>query len=127
MELKEPHQMLRRWGGCKAILTLALLMLLSVATAGKAAAQDPQAYAVLDKGTKTLTFYYDDGYSEGENTWAFPSGNKEPEWAYNTDITEVVITKDFHNFTPESCKYWFECLGNLKEIKGIETSTHRKL
>ena len=135
MELKEPHQMLRRWGGCKAILTLALLTLLSVATAGKAAAQDPQAYAVLTtnndvENTKTLTFYYDDGNSQGENTWAFPNPGEEPGWTnyrFNTNITEVVITEDFHNFTPESCYGWFYDLENLTEIKGIENINTSKV
>ena len=93
-------------GGCKALLTLSLLMLLSVVTAGKAAAvSNNKAYAVLEGNT--LTFYYDNEYSEGENTWAFPSDDENPGWTDNTNITKVEITKDFHNFTPESCYGWF--------------------
>ena len=134
MELKEPHQMLRRWGGCKAILTLALLMLLSVVTAGRAAAQDPQAYAVLTtndnvKNTKTLTFYYDKEIAsrQGENTWDFPSSGEVPGWTGNTNITKVEITENFHNFTPESRISWFEGLGSLTDIKGIENINTSKV
>ena len=108
-------------GRCKHLFTIAMLMLLMFATAGRASAVEARkAYAVLKNGT--LTFYYDvyfDSHTETDK-WTFPDPLKEPSWSENENITKVKITNDFKKFSPTSCRYWFVGLTKLQSISGLE-------
>ena len=121
MELKEPHQMLRRWGGCKALLTLALLMLLTLATSARALAEEnPKPYAVFDNKTGTLTFYYDNQFNTFTDPMDLNEGDAAPAWSNHSPIKTVEFDKSFQNARPTTCKAWFAGRKDLTEIKGIE-------
>ncbi|MBO7441411.1 MAG: BspA family leucine-rich repeat surface protein [Bacteroidales bacterium] len=83
---------------------------------------DPDVpYAVYSEDGKTLYFYYAKESKKPENVMDFPAGKWDsPAWAINPDITTVVITESFENYYPTSCYDWFNYLGNLTSIEGLE-------
>ena len=89
-------------------------------------AKDPEAYAVLDKETGTLTFKYDTERPKG----AYKLNKEEdlPAWVVKdmyqmsnmNRIKKVVFEKSFAQARPESCHEWFYGCNELTTIEGIE-------
>ncbi len=78
-------------------------------------------YAVYSADGKTLYFYYAKESEKPENVMDFPAGeDDDPAWAYNSDITTVVITKSFEDYYPTSCYGWFYNFSSLTKIEGLE-------
>lgn len=98
-------------------LMLITLMCLPVwSTAVKA--QSPEAYAVFDSTTGTLTFKYDAAKPEG--AYGMNEDYKVPGW-YNVvkDIKKIVFESSFADARPTSCHYWFSNYRG-EEIEGLE-------
>ena len=89
-------------------------------------AKDPEAYAVLDKETCTLTFKYDTERPKG----AYKLNKEEdlPAWVIKdmyqmsnmNRIKKVVFEDSFAQARPESCHEWFYGCNELTTIEGIE-------
>ena len=89
-------------------------------------AKDPEAYAVLDKETCTLTFKYDTERPKG----AYKLNKEEdlPAWVVKdmyqmsnmNRIKKVVFEESFAQARPESCHEWFYGCNELTTIEGIE-------
>ena len=98
-------------------LMLLVLMCLPVcSTAVKA--QSPEAYAVFDSTTGTLTFKYDAAKPEG--AYEMNKRYNAPGW-YNVvnDIKKIVFESSFADARPTSCNYWFANYSG-EEIEGLE-------
>ena len=116
------HKLLTGGGRCKALLTLVMLMLLTLATSARALADDDrQSYAVFDAKYGTLTFYCDNQKATHSNPMELNEGDADPEWyQYGFSITTVEFDPLFQYARPTSCYCWFYGCGNLTEIKGIQ-------
>ncbi len=76
------------------------------------------AYAVFNSGT--LTFYCDDNRESREGkVYDIPTGYYSVDWRRNS-IDKVVFTSSFAEARPQSTDGWFDGLGSLTEIDGIE-------
>lgn len=98
-------------------LMLLVLMCLPVSsTAVKA--QSPEAYAVFDSTTGTLTFKYDAAKPEG--AYEMNEDYAVPGW-YDVvnDIKKIVFEPSFADARPTSCHYWFSNYRG-EEIEGLE-------
>lgn len=98
-------------------LMLITLMCLPVwSTAVKA--QSPEAYAVFDSTTGTLTFKYDAAKPEG--AYEMNEDYAVPGW-YDVvnDIKKIVFEPSFADARPTSCQYWFFNYRG-EEIEGLE-------
>lgn len=98
-------------------LMLITLMCLPVwSTAVKA--QSPEAYAVFDSTTGTLTFKYDAAKPEG--AYEMNEDYAVPGW-YDVvnDIKKIVFEPSFADARPTSCHYWFSDYRG-EEIEGLE-------
>lgn len=98
-------------------LMLITLMCLPVwSTAVKA--QSPEAYAVFDSTTGTLTFKYDAAKPEG--AYEMNEDYAVPGW-YDVvnDIKKIVFEPSFADARPTSCHYWFFNYRG-EEIEGLE-------
>lgn len=98
-------------------LMLITLMCLPVwSTAVKA--QSPEAYAVFDSTTGTLTFKYDAAKPEG--AYEMNEDYAVPGW-YDVvkDIKKIVFEPSFADARPTSCHYWFSNYRG-EEIEGLE-------
>ena len=98
-------------------LMLITLMCLPVwSTAVKA--QSPEAYAVFDSTTGTLTFKYDAAKPEG--AYETNEDYAVPGW-YDVvnDIKKIVFEPSFADARPTSCHYWFSNYRG-EEIEGLE-------
>ena len=98
-------------------LMLLVLMCLPVcSTAVKA--QSPEAYAVFDSTTGTLTFKYDAAKPEG--AYEMNNGYTAPGWYYKAnDIKKIVFESSFADARPTSCSHWFGSYHG-EEIEGLE-------
>lgn len=84
---------------------------------------DPkEAYAVMDRNSKTVTFYYDEKKSSrtGSIYTIKEEYTSRPEWYY---MNKVIIDPSFTNYRPVSTAYWF-CRDSENDspfsISGIE-------
>lgn len=98
------------------MMLLVLLCLPVCSTAVKA--QSPEAYAVFDSTTGTLTFKYDAAKPEG--AYEMNEDYAIPGW-YNVvkDIKKIVFDPSFADARPTSCHYWFSNYRG-EEIEGLE-------
>ncbi|MBQ3617626.1 MAG: BspA family leucine-rich repeat surface protein [Bacteroidales bacterium] len=115
-----PYKKLTGGGRCKALLTLVMLMLLTLATSARAMADtDREAYAVFDNGT--LTFYCDNQKTTHSGAMNLNEGYTVPDWNNNASgIFTVEFTESFQDARPTTCFDWFYLCTNLTEIKGIQ-------
>ena len=98
------------------LMLLVLMCLLVCSTAVKA--QSPEAYAVFDSTTGTLTFKYDAVKPEG--AYEMNNGYTAPGWYYKAyDIKKIVFEPSFVDARPTSCCHWFESYHG-EEIEGLE-------
>ena len=81
-------------------------------------AQSPEAYAVFDSTTGTLTFKYDAAKPEG--AYEMNEDYAVPGW-YDVvkDIKKIVFEPSFADARPTSCHYWFSKYRG-EEIEGLE-------
>ena len=95
------------------LLLAALICLPFWSTALMADTTLPEAYAVLDYSTGTLTFKYDNNH---------PSNVYEIElarWSGDSRIKKVVFDPSFAVVRPTNCLGWFNNCQNLTDIEGI--------
>ena len=79
------------------------------------------AYPCVKYADGTLTFYYKNNKTLGENEYELNSDKKAPEWlTYKDNITNVVFDTSFAKARPMSCYHWFYECKKLKQIEGIE-------
>ena len=79
------------------------------------------AYPCVKYADGTLTFYYKNNKTLGENEYELNSDKKAPEWlTYKDNITNVVFDASFAKARPMSCYQWFYECKKLKQIEGIE-------
>ena len=98
------------------LMLLVLMCLPACSTAVKA--QSPEAYAVFDSATGTLTFKYDAAKPEG--AYEMNKGYTAPGWYYKAyDIKKIVFEPSFADARPTSCSHWFESYHG-EEIEGLE-------
>ena len=116
------HKLLTGGGRCKALLTLVMLMLLTLATSARVLAEEnPKPYAVFDNKTGTLTFYWDNQFNKFTNPMELNEGTTDPKWKqYASEITTVEFNPLFQYARPKTCYKWFNGCTNLTEIKGIQ-------
>ena len=102
-----------------ARLLLATLICLPFwGTALMAQTAQPEAYAVFDSSTGTLTFKYDN--SKPSDAYLMNTGTAFPGWMGNKeDIKKVVFDPSFAGARPTTCYCWFEGCQNLTDIEGI--------
>ena len=99
------------------LLVIALLLPMSVA------AQEVEAYVVIDNGT--MTFYYDNlRETRNGNRYIIdledPYG-RLPNWYYSVkDVKKAVFQESFSQVRPKSTASWFDNCKNLSEIVGLE-------
>ena len=99
-----------------------------------------EAYVVKSKDGKTITFRYDKDKAKQKATGTVYEINAThsdkygtyPAWTgtyenQNKTTTEVVFTKEFKNYQPASTKYWFFCLTEMTQIKGMENLNTSKV
>ena len=66
------------------------------------------AYPCVKYADGTLTFYYKNNKTLGENEYELNSDKKAPEWlTYKDNITNVVFDASFAKARPMSCYQWF--------------------
>ena len=79
----------------------------------------PEAYAELTSGDKTLTFYYDDKKSSREGFVFRIDDHGWTEAGVKTHVERVVFDDSFADCRPTSTECWFKGLYNMKEIIGL--------
>ena len=81
-------------------------------------------YVVRSTDGTTLTFYHDGKRgSKTGTTYNLNIGNNNPAWYADgsyANVTTVVFDASFANARPTSTKSWFDRMGNLTTITGIE-------
>ena len=101
------------------LMLFTLLLLPANMVAQIANGQSGTDYAVFDKGTGTLTFYYGDKPAEG--AYSINQGKEVPEWGKDSlSITKVVFDESYQQARPTSCLRWFKYCHNLKEIVNLK-------
>ena len=102
-----------------ARLLLAVLICLPFwGTTLMAQTAQPEAYAVFDSSTGTLTFKYDN--SKPADAYLMNTGTHVPGWNEKKDkIKKVVFDPSFAGTRPTSCHGWFASCRNLADIEGI--------
>ena len=83
-----------------------------------------EPYVVIDENTGAMTFYADGKPSEKVGiTYNLPADGVFPDW-YNTDgsyrVTKVVFDQSFITARPTSMYRWFNNMGALTEVVGLE-------
>ena len=100
------------------LLLAALICLPFWGTALMAQTAQPEAYAVFDSSTRTLTFKYDN--SKPADAYLVNTGTNLPGWNEKRDnIKKVVFDPSFAGARPTSCYCWFEGCQDLTDIEGI--------
>ena len=100
------------------LLLAALICLPFWGTTLMAQTAQPEAYAVFDSSTRTLTFKYDNSKPAG--AYMMNTGNDFPGWMANKEeIKKVVFDPSFAGARPTSCYCWFEGCQDLTDIEGI--------
>ena len=100
------------------LLLAALICLPFWGTTLMAQTAQPEAYAVFDSSTGTLTFKYDNSKPAG--AYMMNTGNDFPGWMANKEeIKKVVFDPSFAGARPTSCYCWFEGCQDLTDIEGI--------
>ena len=100
------------------LLLAALICLPFWGTALMAQTAQPEAYAVFDSSTGTLTFKYDN--SKPADAYPMNTGTNLPGWTEKRyDIKKVVFDPSFAGARPTSCNGWFYNCRNLTDIEGI--------
>ena len=79
----------------------------------------PEAYAELTSGDKTLTFYYDDKKSSREGFVFDINSRGWTEAGVNTHVERVVFDDSFADFRPTTTASWFNGLYKMEEIVGL--------
>lgn len=101
------------------LMLFTLLLLPANMVAQIANGQSGTDYAVFDKGTGTLTFYY--GVKPAEGAYTINQGKDVPEWGKESQsITKVVFDVSYQQARPTSCLRWFKDCNNLKEIVNLK-------
>ena len=101
------------------LMLFTLLLLPANMVAQTANGQSGTDYAVFDKGTGTLTFYY--GVKPAEGAYTINQGKDVPEWGKESQsITKVVFDVSYQQARPTSCLRWFKDCNNLKEIVNLK-------
>ena len=78
----------------------------------------PEAYAVFDSSTGTLTFKYENSKPAG--AYMMNTGTAFPGWMGNKEnIKKVVFDPSFTGARPTTCYCWFEGCQNLNDIEGL--------
>ena len=100
------------------LLLAALICLPFWGTALMAQTAQPEAYAVFDSSTGTLTFKYDGNKPNG--AYYIHESELHPNWDNIKDnIKKVVFDTSFAEARPTSCYFWFFSCKNLTDIEGI--------
>ena len=100
------------------LLLAALICLPFWGTALMAQTAQPEAYAVFDSSTGTLTFKYDN--SKPADAYLMNTGTAFPGWMANKEkIKKVVFDPSFTGARPTTCYCWFEGCQDLTDIEGI--------
>lgn len=100
------------------LLLAALICLPFWGTTLMAQTAKPEAYAVFDSSTGTLTFKYDNSKPSG--AYMMNTGNDFPGWMANKEeIKKVVFDPSFAGARPTTCYCWFEGCQDLTDIEGI--------
>ena len=101
------------------LMLFTLLLLPANMVAQIANGQSGTDFAVFDKGTGTLTFYY--GVKPAEGAYTINQGKDVPEWGKESQsITKVVFDESYQQARPTSCLRWFKDCNNLKEIVNLK-------
>ena len=104
------------------INTLALVACLFCSM--KANAYVVQPYAAYTGADSTLTFYYDDQWTERTVFPLFLSEDLDyPDWytyGYYRHVARVVFDPSFADARPTTTRKWFMSMYNLRTIEGIE-------
>ena len=110
-----------------ARLLLATLICLPFwGTALMAQTAQPEAYAVFDSSTGTLTFKYDN--SKPADAYPMNTGTNLPGWTEKRyDIKKVVFDPSFAGARPTSCGGWFYGCQDLADIEGISNLNTEKV
>ena len=97
-------------------------------------------YTVLDTGTGTMTFMYDENKpasTASQLVYDVPTSSSQPGWySQRSNIKKVVIDTSFADAQPTTCKDWFfdcdqlteiQSIGNLNtsEVKGMSSMFNR--
>ena len=100
------------------LLLAALICLPFWGTTLMAQTAQPEAYAVFDSSTSTLTFKYDN--NKPADAYLMNTGKAIPGWyADRQNIKKVVFDPSFAGARPTSCYGWFYNCQNLTDIEGI--------
>ena len=100
------------------LLLAALICLPFWGTTLMAQSAQPEAYAVFDSSTGTLTFKYDN--NKPADAYLMNTGKAIPGWyADRQNIKKVVFDPSFAGARPTSCCRWFYNCQNLTDIEGI--------
>ena len=101
-----------------------LLLMFIVALLPLAGWSADKAYAVFDKETGQMTFYYGEMPS-GDNVYEVEDGAEQiTDWEFReefdpTSVSKIVFDSSFEEFKP-SMVLWFHGLSSLTEIEGLE-------
>ena len=108
------------------LLLAALICLPFWGTALMAQTAQPEAYAVFDSSTRTLTFKYDNSKPSG--AYLMNTGTDFPGWyADRQNIKKVLFDPSFAGARPTSCSGWFYGCQDLADIEGISNLNTEKV
>ena len=90
---------------------------------GVGAYAEKKAWAKYDSSTSSLTFYYGEKESLGDDEYDMNADGEEPMWTKNSisnRLEKVVFDKSFAYYRPTTCYKWFSSFSYLVSIEGIE-------
>ena len=104
-----------------ALMAIVMTMLCSLS----AKAEDVM-YTILNSADKTMTFYYGEKPTAGENEKVYDvvADYERPGWWWDrnsnrSEITKVVFDNSFSSARPTTCELWFDRFTKLEEIDGL--------
>ena len=104
-----------------ALMAIVMTMLCSLS----AKAEDVM-YTILNSADKTMTFYYGEKPTAGENEKVYDvvADYERPGWWWDrnsnrSEITKVVFDNSFSSARPTTCECWFDRFTKLEEIDGL--------
>ena len=104
-----------------ALMAIVMTMLCSLS----AKAEDVM-YTIFNSADKTMTFYYGEKPTAGENEKVYDvvDDYERPGWYWDrnsnrSEITKVVFDNSFSSARPTTCELWFDRFTKLEEIDGL--------
>ena len=104
-----------------ALMAIVMTMLCSLS----AKAEDVM-YTILNSADKTMTFYYGEKPTAGENEKVYDvlADYERPGWWWDknsnrSEITKVVFDNSFSSARPTTCECWFDGFKKLEKIDGL--------